>query len=467
MKHNYREDRVHGDDRILTSVQYNEILQKALSLTTGGGDLTFQCRSLWRANTRWARNEIISSGDQRNDRVTIGRRIRGAHAGISISDLSPTAIKRAVEISERILQLKSEDESARLPALPPETVPVPVLWHPSTLNLDDDSREEIFSRLVSGIKEKGLFAAGYIETSAHSQARHIVGSDNILFGRHVDSQFSITVRDTNGSGSGWAGITWDNWSRVDVDRISATAVEKCIRSLNPVFIEPGRYTTILEPQAVFDLTKSLFNEDDLLRAKSENPREPTVYTLRPGYSKIGLRMFDSRLKVHTDPYHPDCYYYPYGMMGAYKKATWVEDGVLKNLSYDRLYAISKLGQDKSLYGSDSYILEGVGSGANISESDMIANTKRGLLVTRFHIDGVIDNLSKLTTGLTRDGLWLIENGRILKAVRNMRFTESPVFVLNNVIEYGVPTRVFSPGNPCLIASIKANDFSFTATASAI
>jgi predicted Zn-dependent protease len=107
------------------------------------------------------------------------------------------------------------------------------------------------------------------------------------------------------------------------------------------------------------------------------------------------------------------------------------------------------------------------SGGTTTIDEMIATTKRGIRVTRFWGAGVIDDRSLLCTGLTRDGLWLIENGKITKPIKNFRFTESPLFVLNNLDALGVPQRVFSPSAPVVVPPIKAHEFSFTSLSSAV
>jgi predicted Zn-dependent protease len=98
---------------------------------------------------------------------------------------------------------------------------------------------------------------------------------------------------------------------------------------------------------------------------------------------------------------------------------------------------------------------------------MIATTKRGLLVTRLSGVNVLDSQSMLMTGLTRDGLWLVENGKISKAVKNFRFTESPLFVLNSLDQLGEPVPVYSPDLPAIVPPLKARDFSFTSLVDAV
>jgi predicted Zn-dependent protease len=147
----------------------------------------------------------------------------------------------------------------------------------------------------------------------------------------------------------------------------------------------------------------------------------------------------------------------------YRRETWVESGELKQLPYDRRYAIETLGSPHGRPTPGAFRM----SGGTTTVDDMIATTKRGLLVTRLFDVRVMDRASLLCTGYTRDGLWLIENGKVSKSVFNFRFTESPAFVLNNIEQLGVPQRIFSPGAPIVVPAMKVRDFSFTSLSDAV
>jgi predicted Zn-dependent protease len=170
---------------------------------------------------------------------------------------------------------------------------------------------------------------------------------------------------------------------------------------------------------------------------------------------------------------PDLGFPPFLGWQVYHPATWIKNGVLRDLAYYRSYAVKKLGKNTGglpLYGNKytgSFHMSVTGETASMNE--MVATTKRGILVTRFW--GVrtppIDWKSWLLSGYTRDGTWLIEDGKISKAIKNLRFTESPFFALNNVEQIGRPQRVFHPGYPIVVPSLKVRDFSFTALSDAI
>jgi predicted Zn-dependent protease len=297
----------------------------------------------------------------------------------------------------------------------------------------------------------------------------------VPYDRWTQAQCSITVRDAEGPGSGWAGRSGSDWAQVDPDGLAARAVEKCLASRTPVTIEPGRYTVILEPQAVADLLDPMLDSPSIGARMMDEAGRPSpwrlvrVPALDTWRTKLGLKVIDERITISHDPADPELGILPEAGM---QPVTWFDHGVLTSLGYDRAYALRSLHQNAALRWPVGYRM----SGGDITVEEMIRTTKRGLLVTRFSNVSLLDFPSLLATGVTRDGLWLIENGKISKAVKNLRFTESPLFVLNSVEQLGPPERVFRPVSdpynplgltPAIVPPLEARDFSFTSTIDAI
>jgi predicted Zn-dependent protease len=343
--------------------------------------------------------------------------------------------------------------------------------------------------LMQAAGQAGMLSAGYLEVGAHSLAV-LDTNGHARYCQYTTAQYSVTVRDPAGTGSGWAGVDWPDWSKIDGKQLSALALEKCLKSRNPVAIEPGRYTTILEPQAVGDLLIPMMQSDAFLQYDPTNdlPTEGPFSTSPPTYqAKKGQQVIDARLTLSADPADPDLVFPPFNPVMAldgqsvefnldydvYHPATWIEQGVLKNLAYDRNFARTRLGENLGLPNSGAVWMSVTGPTTSLDE--MIATTTRGLLVTR--LDGVLplDDYSQLCRGYTRDGVWLIERGKISKPVKNLAFTESVLFALNNVEQVGAPQRVFHPKTdsirtipqPVIVPALKVKDFSFTALTSAI
>jgi predicted Zn-dependent protease len=272
------------------------------------------------------------------------------------------------------------------------------------------------------------------------------------------------VRDPKGTGSGWAGTDDFDVTRIDMNMFARIALEKCQRSMNPSALEPGRYVTILEPQAVADLVAPLV-PGAMGRGDSEDPLKEMPFYRSPGRSKIGEHVLDSRLSLTSDPMDPIGGFRPFDGEYVYNRAEWIKEGVLMDLAYWIYYALGNLGIEKEMNSPNSWRL----SGGTTSTDEMIATTKRGVLVTRLHNVQMVHQKSMTCTGYTRDGLWLIENGKISRPVKNFRFTESPLFVLNKVEQLGEPKRVFSGTDFISIVAptLKVQDFNFTQLSDAV
>jgi predicted Zn-dependent protease len=357
--------------------------------------------------------------------------------------------------------ISEEDRRAAMRALvqTEESFGKPHVFYDTTYNLDAEQRAAAVEPLIADVKAAGMVAAGYIQVSATGLAViDTVGKS--LYYPVTNAQFSVSVRNPKGTGSGWAGVDWNDWTRIDTQRLSAIALDKCIRSADPVAVEPGRHVAILEPQAVADLCRFLMIYLD--RVLAEGGTGPFAAT--PGRSKIGQKIFDERISISADPMDPDLGFPPFSNSGnVYHPVTWVDHGILRELAYYRPYGIKELGKNTGLPNSGAFRM----SGGTASIDEMIADTKRGILVTRFSNVVELDSHSMLLNGYTRDGLWLVENGKIAKAIKNFRFTESPMFMLNNVEQLGVPTRVFHPEAGIIVPPMKVRDFHFSSLSEAI
>jgi predicted Zn-dependent protease len=447
--------------RFLSQEECAALQERILKMGKGGGSTFLKIDSTWTGNLRWARNTVISGGDTQVTKVTIGRTVFGSGASSSTNALDDDTLRETVRRAEAATLFSSTSpDTYPDPPLTMHPHTEPKIWFDTTYNLGPTTAGKIAATLIAQAKDAGFYSAAYLEAGA--SARSVRDSDLLSrYYPYTTAQFSVTVRDPKGTGSGWAGVDWNDWDRINPERLSAIALDKCRRSLNPVAVEPGRYTTILEPQAVCDLWSPIMGRL-MSRGYAEMGMGP--FTHGRGTTKIGERIFDERITVSADPMDPDCGFPPFDWDGEpYGKTHWFENGVLKALSYPRAYAVSALGSDFALPDSTAFRM----SGGSTSIEEMISTTRRGILVTRFNNVYVIDEKSVLLGGNTRDGLWLIENGKVTKAIKNFRFTESPLFVLNNIEQLGVPQRTFRPAAPAICPPIKCRDFSFTGLMDAV
>jgi predicted Zn-dependent protease len=241
-----------------------------------------------------------------------------------------------------------------------------------------------------------------------------------------------------------------------------------VASRNPVAIEPGRYTVVLEPQAVADLIPLLlgaFNARTAEEGRSPFSKRVAGQDLQPGQpgpTLLGEKIADERVNLYSDPTDPDIRGNPFDGEGLpTRRRVWIENGVLKNLMYNRFWA-QRRGIPLSEVGGFGGGLKMVGGTQTVDE--LIASTPRGILVTRnWYIRG-LDQRTASYTGLTRDGTFLIEDGKIARSVKNFRWNESPLLMLNRILAIGQAERV-SAG--MVMPSLKVSDFNFASISEAV
>jgi predicted Zn-dependent protease len=413
-----------------------------------------------RGNTRFAVNQVSTGGDNFNTAVVV-RSVVGRRAGAATTNrLDDAALRGAVETAERIARLAPEDPEF-MDELGPQSYQDQVDWSDATAALEPESRAAAVRAIADPAAAAGLVATGYLEAVAGSTA--IATSRGLFaYGRSTDCALTTTVRTADGSGSGWAGAAHHDWRQIDPALLGRNAIEKARASTTPVAVEPGRYTVVLEPTAVGNLVQLITNA---INARTAD--EGRSFFSRQGGNKIGMKVVDERVTITSDPLDPEAPANTFTGEGLpVARTVWIENGVVRNLAYDRYWAqkqgVTPVPQSGTLRMS----------GGEASLDEMIASTDRGILVTRFWYIRPVDPRTILYTGLTRDGTFLIEKGKVTRAVKNLRFNESPIFMLNNVLAMGRPVRVSasesgSPGTAVVVPPLKVRDFSFTSLSDAV
>ncbi len=464
---------------ILTAEECRAIANRVKRMARGPGTTRVAISSVWTGDVRWARNRVTLAGDARDVNVRITRVYRMSSGTAETSLLDDAGLETALRRAEALMHTQSAGFELAYPPGEPAYLK-PAIWSAATVDLAAGRRGEIVRELVTPAEKAGLFSAGYLAVGAFSEGLYGYDGDAVYCAR-TTARCAVTVRDPSGNGSGWVGATSYDWGALDTAAVARRAQEKCVASRAPVAIEPGRYTVVLEPQAVGDLLDLV--ADSLLRFPAESGMGPWADPERPGFSKLGKKVADERVTIGHDPMDPLLGVCPFGPDGqAYRPVKWIDRGVLMALAYDREYAVERFHEITPLPNSYSIAMQG----GETSLEEMIRTTKRGLLVTRFSNVRVVDFNSLLATGITRDGLWLIENGKITKPVKNMRFSDSPVVVLNSLEQLGKPEPVFrlgkswywgkeeqpdrpvfSPHVPTVVPPLKARGFTFTRLVDAV
>jgi predicted Zn-dependent protease len=446
------------DSNVLSREDAERIVARAIGFSKAES-VRVTIDSSYQGNARFAANQMTTSGGVVNANVVVESAFGPRHAAVTTNDLSDDALRRTVEQSEVLARLAPDDPESMPPLGAQQYASVPA-WFDSTVNLSAEDRARAALTALAPTRDaKDLAAAGYIVTSAQSNA---IGNKTGQFAYHrsTTANYTLTVRTADGTGSGWAGADDNDWSRINFAEVSKRAIDKARLSRNPVAIEPGRYTVILEPQAVADLVQLLVFYADA-RAADEG-RSPFVK--QGGGNKIGEKIVDSRITLISDPTDADLLAQPYDGDGLpLGRQVWIDNGVLNHLYYSRFWAKK---QNRAPTGAPSSI-KLLGGTATIEE--MIASTPRGILVTRLWYLREVDPRTILYTGLTRDGTFLIEGGKITKAVRNLRFNESPLFMLNNLEAMSRPIRLAGTeaGGAVVMPALKVRDFNFTSLSEAV
>ncbi|MDB4883680.1 MAG: TldD/PmbA family protein [Gemmatimonadetes bacterium] len=446
------------DGTLMTREQAQAIIDKVKSLSKAD-EVTVHLGTEHQSDVRFAANQMSTAGSVWNASLAVTSVFGRKHATAETNDLSDESIKRVVEESERLTKL-SPDDPEWLAGLGPQSYsPVEAFFTATADVTPADRARAALTALEPARKAGDLQAAGFLQVNSGTAA---IGNSRGLFGYHRSSRanYTLTVRTSDGTGSGWAGAEENDWAKIDFAKVSNTAIEKARLSRNPVAIEPGRYTVILEPQGVGDLVSLL---GFALQARMADEGR-SAFSKPGGGNKIGERIMDPRVTIISDPQDPQMLFQPFDGQGLpAKRMVWIENGVLKELSYSRFWA-QKQGKIATPNAGSIKLL-----GGTTSTEEMIRSTARGILVTRLWYLRQVDPRTILFTGLTRDGTFLIENGKLTRAIRNFRFNESPLFILNNLEAIGPSVRIAGAerGGSIVMPTIKVKDFNFTSLSDAV
>ena len=424
-------------DRVLGMAKADET---RISLNTG-----------WSGNTRFAGAEITTSGGIIDTSLTVISTFGKRRASATTNVLDDASLRRTVDLAERLARLSPEDPEL-MPELGPQQYITVDGYVDRTAALSPEVRAEAVKRAVDAAREAGksvgdMFVAGFLEANAGATC---LATSRGLFAYHA-------------SRSGWASGGARDWSLLDPAALGRRAAEKAVASRNPVAFEPGMHTAVLEAAATATLVPSVAGA-----ANARNAAEGrSVFSKPDGGTKLGEKIVDSRVTLFSDPADPDLLAQPFDNEGfPLKRRVWVEDGVLKQLAYSRFWA-QKQGKEATGGGGGGFGGAPGGlkfTGGTQTLDQLIAGCQRGILITHFFYSNILDARSGLMTGLTRDGTFLIEGGKIVRAVKNFRWNEAPLIMLNKIEEIGrgERTRVGQVMPP-----IRVKDFNFASLSDAV
>ena len=446
---------------ILTEAEALERTKKIMSLCHADSCLV-TLDGFDQRHVRFAQNMATTSGAPSGVSITVEAHYGQKSGSATGTDFDDAALKKLVA--------QAEDTAQRAPANPEFMAPLGpqqylsgTAFFPSTRDTSSAALAAAVHPVMQEAAAKNLQSSGFLQTNCTFSS--LATSKGLwVYDQGTDVLHTVTARTPDGTGAGWAGTTFADFNKMDAPAMGRVAIDKAYKSRHPQPLPPGKYTVILEPSAVADLMAIMISDFDA-RAADEGR---SFATKKGGGSRLGEKMFNSDITITSDPHNA---LVPGGIFSddgqPTKSVDWIKNGVLTNLQCSRYWA-KKTKRDSVPTPTTVYM-----NGGTQSTADLIRQVKRGLLVTRFWYIRQVDPQTELLTGLTRDGVFLIEGGEITRPVCNFRFNESPVAMLNRVIAMGPSVRAYGEevvesGNfPISVPPLLVDEFDLTSISDAV
>jgi predicted Zn-dependent protease len=397
--------------------------------------------------TRFAVNRITQNVHSRERSLTFTATFGQQSGSGATTDFTDDGLRECVRQAEALARAAPPDPEF-LPPLPPQMYPVLPTLRPETAAATPARMAGIAGAAINACDAAGMQAAGIISTSVRAAG---VAASSGLFGyeQRSEAQFSLTA--TAPDSTGWVSNANRSLDDLDVAGLTRVAIEKARSSAGPRELPAGRYHAILEPAAVAGLVGPLIGAT---RAKAYYRGTSAVR------DRLGQQIVDPRLSLRNRPDHPSLMgagFDEQGLPANYK--TWIERGVLRELDYDRFTA-QEHGVPPS-FGLDAPYLSGESPAAETVE-DLVRTTARGVLVTNFWYIRSVNPTDLTLTGMTRDGVFLVEDGRIVGGLLNFRWHDSPLRALSAVDAFTPPMDALTwERGKMLLPAVRVRDFNFS------
>lgn len=448
---------------LLTEKEARTICEKLLSYVKAD-DASVGVNSENYGHLRFAQNAFTTSGARENVSVGITVWIYNKRGAASTNEIDDESLKATVALAEQLARISPVDREY-MPTLGRQTYKPVNGYAEATSNISVASRAKTIDNVIGACEKANVIGAGFHQARGSAGAS-ATKNGNFIYERSSMLSLSTTARTPDGTSSGYFLRSHFDVAKLDAARVANEAIRKALDARNPRVLEPGVYPAILEPQAVADLMGFLAFQFDARSA--EEGRSPL--SAPGGKTKVGEKIFDERLNIYSDPWHPDL---P-GSQSAQgglpaQKIYLVRNGVVENLIYSRFWAKQK-GKEPTP-GPVNSIMES--SQSPVALEDMIKSMDRGLLLGRFWYIRGLDPRTATSTGLTRDGIWYVEKGKIQYPVKNFRFNQSVMQLLapGNIDMIGKPERVGSSegqgSNAALLPALKVKEFHFSSQSEAV
>ncbi|HPP74513.1 MAG TPA: TldD/PmbA family protein [Armatimonadota bacterium] len=441
-----------GNGKLLGQERLQELAQKALSFSSA--DQTQVTIGIGQNSlTRFAGSIIHQNVAERDATVAV-RAIIGKKIGFAVGNsISDEAIKATVEKAIEFARHQQENpDFVSLPKPKPIQKPVPTFFD-STAEFSADDRAAAVEKIVKAADKVNAHAAGSLSTG---YSEHIIANSLGINAYDADTSSTFTTVITADTGFGYAQRISSDITKLDIDKAADEAAKTADRSRNPEPFEPGEYDVVLTPYCVEDMVSFLSWMGFSALAVQEGRSFMS--------GKFGQKICGDNITIWDDGLDPRTNVRPFDGEGFPKqKVELIKNGVANAVVYDS-YTAYKEGKESTghamggtgtqgPYATNMFLAPG-----NATVEEMIASTDRGIFVTRFNYTNIVHPLLTIFTGLTRDGTFLIENGKITKPIRNLRFTESILDAFSNVEMIGKDLMLCGAAT---VPALKIKNFRFT------
>jgi predicted Zn-dependent protease len=443
---------------ILTQEQTKRICDRVISLSKAD-ECIVTVNGSRNGNVRFARNAVSTAGLADDTNIAVQVAFGNRQGTATINEFDDKSLEKVVRRAEDLARLAPENPEF-MPAVGKQDYKTSQTFAKATSDIDPEFRAQVAAYSIEACRKNKLVAAGFFNDNTSIQA---VGNSKGVFGHQevTSLDYTCTVRTEDGRGSGWVKRSARDAATFDAREAADVAIEKALRSVEAKALEPGRYTVILEPAATSDVLSYMFFGFDARSADEGR----SFLSKKGGANRLGDKLFDEQVNIWSDPWNRDVAVVPWdsSSMLARERQDVIKNGRVASLGYSQFWAKKKGVRPVGLPGN--FIM----AGTDKSTAELIANTKKGVLVTRTWYIRMVDPQSVLLTGLTRDGTFYIENGKIKHPIKNFRFNESPVTMLNNIEEIGKPVVIGGDESPfsMLLPPMKVRDFNFTSLSDAV
>jgi predicted Zn-dependent protease len=433
----------------MTAASPQELVEHALR-TSSSDQCVVIVHDSTSANLRWANNTLTTNGVMHDVSVTVIA-FHGTGEGTAAGSVSASASS-----TEQVTRIVEQADAAAKASGPAEDANELVSGEAAPDWFDPSGRTsiDVYSDFAPALGEafgrasaEGRILYGFVD---HDVTTTYLGTSTGSRLRHVQptGHYGCAAKPTDLSTSAWVGGATRDFSDVDATAMDAELVRRLGWAERRVDLEAGRYDTVLPPTAVSDLMIYAYWTASAREAHDGQ----TVFSKRGGGTRIGETLSDKPLQVYSDPAYPRLEASPFVSTSSsneiesvfdnglpLSRTDWIKDGRLAALLQNR-YSARLTGQPVTPY-IDNLVVEV--EGATGGTQDLLAGVERGLLVTCLWYIREVDPQSLLLTGLTRDGVYLVENGEVTGAVNNFRFNESPVDLMRRFSHASATAPSFS------------------------